>query len=61
MCCTDRGSVASDLHGPQLKPCPGGVELGRPDEGQVHAEGAVDGGTVDTQEDSVGDARPRRR
>jgi len=36
--CAYCSSIASHLHGSQLEPCPGGVQLGGPDEGEVDAE-----------------------
>ncbi len=47
-------SVAAQLHGPQLLPRPG-VQLGGADKREVHAEGAVHSGAVDTQEHAIRD------
>jgi len=54
------GSIASNLHCAQLKPCPAGIELRRPDERNVYAKGPMDGRTVDTDEHAVRDAGPGR-
>ena len=45
---------------PQLVPGPRGVKLRGPDERQVHAEGTVNGGTVQADEHAVRHRRPRR-
>ncbi len=55
---TDRKCISTDLHRSQLQPGPRRVQLSGADECDVHTQGSVHGGAVNTQEHSIRDTRP---
>jgi len=50
--------VAAQLHLAELEPGPVGVQVGAAHEGQMHAQVAVHGRTVDANEDAIGNGGP---
>lgn len=48
------------MHLPYLLPCPVRVQLGGTDKSQVNAEGTMDAGAIDADEDAVSHRGPRR-
>jgi len=57
---TNSISITTQLHVPELQPCPVCVKLRGSDKGQVYPKSTMHCRTVDTQEDSIRHAGPCR-
>lgn len=53
-----RVGVATQLHLPQLKPSPVGIQVGAAHEGQVNTQIAVHSRAIDANKDAIGDGGP---